>query len=185
MASTGDDIVRTGITDFVKSGKSSENITQSVSTRVSYNSVNIKDGKSFENESFNEYLNDVQSQTGRDLTDVQAHELEQHLNSDKKYQYVGKTKTAANRRVFDRKKADLIEEWEQKTGETWPTYSEAYIAKSGNEYKSVGDPFDAHHLIENSYDGDAEWWNIFPASFPNEHQAGIHRKDGPASVLFK
>ena len=184
-ASIGHNAVGTGTVDFVKHGKSTEKVTQSAVNSTSQSIVNIKDGKSFDNESFNEYLNDIQSQTGRKLTDVQTHELEQHLNSDKQYQYVGKTKTAANRRLFNSKKAELIKEWEQKTGESWPTYSEAYITKSGNEYKSVGDPFDAHHLIENSYDGDAEWWNIFPASFPNEHQAGIHRKNGPASILYK
>ena len=177
----------TGFVDNSSSrySKSIEKISQSDSVASSHNVVNIKDGKSFKNDSFNEYLNDLQLQTGRKITDIQAHELQKHLNGDQQYLYVGKVKTAANRRVFNRKKAELINEWEQKTGETWPTYSEAYITKSGNEYKSVGDPFDAHHLIENSYDGDAEWWNIFPAKFPTEHQAGIHRKDGPASVLFK
>jgi UPF0720 protein yxiD len=40
-------------------------------------------------------------------------------------------------------------------------------------------------VIENSYGGNNEWWNIHPARFPNEHQAGIHRTGSPARELFK
>lgn len=37
-----------------------------------------------------------------------------------------------------------------------------------------GDKYDAHHIIENTFGGEHEWWNMHPAKFPNEHQAGIH-----------
>ena len=40
-------------------------------------------------------------------------------------------------------------------------------------------------VIENSYGGNNEWWNIHPARFTNEHQAGIHRTGSPARELFK
>lgn len=29
-----------------------------------------------------------------------------------------------------------------------------------------------------------EWWNIHPDKFPDEHQAGIHGVNAPASKLF-
>lgn len=49
----------------------------------------------------------------------------------------------------------------------------------------MGNPYDAHHIIENSYIGNHEWWNIMSAKFPDEHQSGIHKKDSPCSRLFK
>lgn len=45
--------------------------------------------------------------------------------------------------------------------------------------------YDAHHIIENKYGGDNEWWNIHPAAKPQEHQRLIHGKDSPARYLFK
>ncbi|TPN89237.1 hypothetical protein [Aquimarina algicola] len=51
--------------------------------------------------------------------------------------------------------------------------------------KKLGDPYDAHHIIENHYGGDSKWWNIHPARFPDQHQVGIHGKGSPARELFK
>lgn len=48
-----------------------------------------------------------------------------------------------------------------------------------------GKPYDAHHIIENKYGGDNEWWNIHPAKFPDEHQGGIHGAGSPSRELFK
>ncbi|MED3628713.1 hypothetical protein P4478_17130 [Bacillus subtilis] len=35
------------------------------------------------------------------------------------------------------------------------------------------------------FGGEHEWWNMHPAKFPNEHQAGIHGTGSPANELFK
>lgn len=49
-----------------------------------------------------------------------------------------------------------MEKWEEETGQKWPTYTEPYFTKNGKEYKKVGDPYDAHHIIENQYGGNNE-----------------------------
>lgn len=57
--------------------------------------------------------------------------------------------------------------------------------KTGKIIRKKGDKYDAHHIIENTFGGEHEWWNIHPAKFPNEHQAGIHGTGLPANTLFK
>ncbi len=32
--------------------------------------------------------------------------------------------------------------------------------------QKTGSKYDAHHIIENSYGGNNEWWNIHSARFP-------------------
>ena len=61
---------------------------------------------------------------------------------------------------------------ERYTGEAWPTYEEDIVNEAGKIIRKKGDRYDAHHLIEISFGGPNEWWNLFPASF-DEHQA-IH-----------
>ncbi len=51
--------------------------------------------------------------------------------------------------------------------------------------RKKGDKYDAHHIIENSFEGEHEWGNIYPSKFPNEHQSGIHGTGSPANELFK
>jgi len=50
--------------------------------------------------------------------------------------------------------------------------------------KNRTDLINAHHIIESSYGGSNEWWNIHPARFPDQHQGGIHRANGPARSIF-
>ena len=56
--------------------------------------------------------------------------------------------------------------------------------KTGWVIRRKGTRYDAHHIIENTFDGEHEWWNIHPAKFPDEHQRGIHAKESPASEIF-
>ncbi|GIO23691.1 hypothetical protein J11TS1_22720 [Oceanobacillus sp. J11TS1] len=41
------------------------------------------------------------------------------------------------------------------------------------------------NIIENTFGGEHEWWNIHLARFPNEHQASIHGVGSPANRIFK
>lgn len=91
-----------------------------------------------------------------------------------------------HRKQFTTKvKNNCIIQWEINTGQSWPKYTETIYSKNGIIIRNIGDPYDAHHIIENSYIGNHEWWNITPAKFPDEHQSGIHKKDSPCSRLFK
>ena len=85
----------------------------------------------------------------------------------------------ANRKDFNKKKNQLIKQWEEETGQKWPT--ETYVNSKGITKTRK---YDAHHIIENKVGGKNEWWNITPAKNGSEHQGGIHRKGGAAEILF-
>ena len=55
----------------------------------------------------------------------------------------------------------------------------------GRLLKVAGQPYDAHHIVELSNGGDNAWWNIHPAGFPYEHQAGIHGAGSLANEIFR
>ena len=123
------------------------------------------------------YIDDIQQLTGRKLDDRQKDLLKENL---REYEYTRLTpnQVEINRKDFNNKRVDLIQQWELETGQVWPI-----DPRSGNKY-------DAHHIIENKFGGPNEWWNIHPArggsntSGLNEHQGGIHRASGPAEAIF-
>lgn len=90
-----------------------------------------------------------------------------------------------HRAEFNRVKDELIGQWERNTGQIWPRYTEDILAKNGvTVARKAGGPFDAHHIIESSYGGPNQWWNMHPARFPDQHQGGIHRAGGIAREIF-
>ena len=158
-------------------------------TRVSKNINNIKlkriDTK--ENIKYNlikDYVRDIETRTGIKLPKNQVEELKNALRS-KEYEKLTPKETIRRRNEFNKVKNSLIEEWESNTGKKWPTYTEDVVSSNtGRIVRKVGDKYDAHHIIENSFGGEHEWWNIHPARFPNEHQSGIHGAGSAASELF-
>ncbi|MDP1499920.1 ribonuclease YeeF family protein [Bacillus velezensis] len=131
------------------------------------------------------YVKDVEARTSRKIPKNQVEKLKEALRN-KEYKKLTPLQTRKHRRAFNKIKDQLIEEWEKNTGQTWPTYSEDVISKkTGEPVRKKGDKYDAHHIIENSFEGEHEWWNIHPAKFPNEHQSGIHGTGSPANELFK
>jgi predicted ribonuclease toxin of YeeF-YezG toxin-antitoxin module len=90
-----------------------------------------------------------------------------------------------NREAFDRIKDKLIAEWERKTGQSWPRYQATVPTKRGDGvYRRSGQLYDPHHVIEASYGGTPEWWNIFPLRSPVAHQGGIHGSGSVAYEIF-
>lgn len=132
------------------------------------------------------YVRDIEVQTGRKLHSRQVELLKDNLRSQR-YSKLSKADTARHRRQFDSVKDDLIAEWERQTGQSWPRYTENLPKKNGKPGFSrlKGDPYDAHHVIENELGGPAEWWNIHPARFPGQHQGGIHRSGSPLRQLLE
>ncbi|TDL79289.1 transposase [Peribacillus frigoritolerans] len=131
------------------------------------------------------YIRDVESRTGRELPKNQIEKLKEALRN-KDYKKMTPIETAKHRAKFDKMKNKVIKEWEENTGQKWPVYSENVISeKTGKIIRKQGDMYDAHHVIENTFGGEHDWWNIHPAKFPNEHQAGIHGAGSPANTLFK
>lgn len=130
------------------------------------------------------YIKDVEARTGRKIPENQRKLLEQDLRANK-YQRLDAEAAAVHRTDFNRVKNDLISEWEKNTNQKWPRYSEDVLSKNGSVIRRVGQPYDAHHLIESSYGGPNKWWNMHPARFPDQHQGGIHRSGSPARDLFE
>ena len=131
------------------------------------------------------YVRDLEVQTGRKLHSRQIDLLKDNLRS-RRYSKLSKADTARHRRKFDSVKDNLIAEWERQTGQSWPRYNENLPKTNGKPGFSrlKGDPYDAHHVIENELGGPAEWWNIHPARFPGQHQGGIHRSGSPLRHLL-
>lgn len=134
-------------------------------------------------ETLNKYLKDIEDQTHREIPDIQKEKVIEAIHSNK-YEKLSAEATRNARAEFNSEKAQLISEWQEKTGNKWPTYSEDVFNSRGKVIRREGANYDAHHIIECSYGGPAEWWNITPARFPTEHQQGIHRAGSPASSIF-
>jgi hypothetical protein len=127
------------------------------------------------------YLKEVEKITGRALHPTQLAELKKAIRS-KKYGRLTKEATEDSRKEFNEIKDALIKEWEQHTGQKWPTEKKQINIKDTGkrEWRTV--KYDAHHLIYNRYGGDNKWWNIHPARSGVEHQNGIHK--GLGELLF-
>jgi predicted ribonuclease toxin of YeeF-YezG toxin-antitoxin module len=130
-----------------------------------------------------EYVRDIEERTGIKLHKKQIEELKNALRN-KEYTRLSTLESSQHRDIFKKVKNDLIVEWEKNTGRKWPRYKDNIISKRGRIIRFEGDKYDAHHIIESSFGGDNEWWNIHPARFPDAHQAGIHATSSPASRLF-
>src|SRR5690606_8968139 len=126
------------------------------------------------------YLNDLEAQTGFKVTADQRTNLANALR-EQEFTKLSPDLAKTHRAEFNRVKDDLITQWEQSTGQAWPRYTEDVLAKNGvTVVRRAGQPFDAHHIIESSYGGPNQWWNLHPARFPDQHQGGIHRAGGVA-----
>ncbi|MFB6468864.1 hypothetical protein ACE38V_19085 [Cytobacillus sp. Hz8] len=131
-----------------------------------------------------DYLRDIEAKTGRKVNKEQIHLIKEALRNNN-YEKLTPKETAMHRSKFTSSLKDkLIAKWEEKTNQKWPRYTEEVFDKNGEVARSIGQPYDAHHIIENNFGGPHEWWNIHPAKYPNEHQAGIHGKGAPSGKLF-
>lgn len=132
---------------------------------------------------FKKYLDDIENITGYKIGDTQRSYIEKAINT-KSYQRLDGNKSAIHRKRFNGKKKQLIADWEENTHQEWPRYTQEVFNKRGKMIRRAGQAYDVHHIIENSWGGDLEWWNFTPASHPDQHQEGIHRKGGYAEKIF-
>lgn len=130
-----------------------------------------------------DYIRNVETITGLKIHKSQTEQLKEALRNHK-FEKMTPIETIKHRNKFNSVKDKLISEWEGKTGQKWPRYTEEVYDKNGRVARDIGQPYDAHHIIENNFGGPHEWWNIHPAKFPDEHQAGIHGKGSPSNKLF-
>ncbi|OXA93994.1 HNH endonuclease [Flavobacterium hercynium] len=131
------------------------------------------------------YFAHIQDITGRQVLQVQVDKLKEALRA-KEYKKLSPAEVTKHRKKFTSKvKNKCIEDWERETGQKWPRYTEEVLDKNGDVVRAIGTPYDAHHIIENQFEGPHEWWNMHPAKFPDEHQGGIHGAGSPSRELFK
>ena len=131
------------------------------------------------------YFKHIQEVTGRAVGQKQIDRLKDALRA-KEFTKLSSAAVTTHRSKFTTSvKNKCITDWERETGQIWPKYTEVILDKNGDIYKKIGDPYDAHHIIENQFEGPHEWWNMHPAKFPDEHQGGIHASDSPSRDLFK
>ncbi|MDF2004158.1 T7SS effector LXG polymorphic toxin [Bacillus pumilus] len=170
------------ITKIVKVGKYVFKIDQG---KNAVKRVTTSTGSKIDSDTIKKYVRDIEGRTGRELPKNQIENLKAALRN-KEYNKMSPIETAKHRAKFDSLKNKVIKEWERNTGQKWPVYNENIISeKTGKVIRKKGDKYDAHHIIENTFGGEHEWWNMHPAKFPNEHQAGIHGAGSPANTLFK
>ena len=121
---------------------------------------------------WNKYLDDVENQTGRKIP-IEQREMAiyEGIHNSVAHPRLSGQDYKDHIRAFNRKKLELISQWQIETGQTWPKMP------SGQNY-------DAHELIPKVYKSPLEWWNIHPALNPDEHQRGIHRSGAPLYNIY-
>ena len=132
-----------------------------------------------------EYLKDIQAQTGYRIEPNQRIGLFEYIRTHGTVK-PSQQELARRRAEFGKNRDALIREWEKNTGKKWPTYTEPVISsKTGRTIKPTGSKYDAHHIQPLENNGGNIWQNITPARYPEQHQGGIHRADGPLRNLQK
>lgn len=120
-----------------------------------------------------DYLREVEKITNRDIKPIQMEKFNEVLKQQD-FEKMSSQENEVRRKLFNNCREKLIEEWEKNTGDEWPRYEKDILNERGEVLRSKGQPYDAHHLIEASFGGPNEWWNLHPAAYPDEHQKGIH-----------
>ena len=130
-----------------------------------------------------DYLHEVEEITKTEIPPNQMEKLQEAL---RKQDFAKLDSDAVRnlRRDFNKIKGNLIAKWEENLGKKWPVYTEDVLNDAGVVVRKAGQPFDAHHLIELSFGGPNDWWNLHPAAFPAEHPNAIHAATSLASTIF-
>ncbi|MBP5426747.1 MAG: hypothetical protein J6Y29_02485 [Clostridiales bacterium] len=128
------------------------------------------------------YLRELEQITGREITCKQIELIKDYVRNNEvhKSDVVQYNKS---RREFHQSCRNLRKEWEVETGQEWPKYEED-VYMNGVCWKSEGDNYDAHHIVELRFGGPNVWYNIFPAANPTEHQDAIHAETSICTEIF-
>lgn len=140
-------------------------------------------GEKMSKELVPEYFREVEAITKREIKPAQMEKLQKALK-EQDFVKLDSDKAKLHRKLFDKARDKLIDEWEKNTGDKWPVYAKDVLNDAGEVIRTAGQRLDAHHLIESSFGGPNAWWNLHPAAFPSEHQAGIHAINSLANKIF-
>ena len=130
-----------------------------------------------------DYFHEVEKITNTEIPPNQMEKLQEALRKQD-FAKLDSDAVRKLRRDFNKIKGNLIAEWEENLGKKWPVYTEDVLNDAGVVVRKAGQPFDAHHLIELSFGGPNDWWNLHPAAFPAEHPNAIHAATSLANTIF-
>lgn len=125
-----------------------------------------------------EYIDDI----------IENSEFPETIDEEKakssEYEKCSVEETAEKRVEFNKNKDTLIKEWEEKTGQKWPTYKEDVYSSNGSLIRRAGDKYDAHHIQPLSMGGKNEADNITPLHAERHYdRQGVHAPDSAYSKL--
>jgi hypothetical protein len=158
-------------------------LNKQLSLRIPASPLSLEVGSRFPYQA-KAYLREMEQITSRPLHAEQRMLLKKVMQEEK-YMKLSQEEYKIHRDLFDQNKNKLVSQWETKTGQIWPTYEASLLSKEGRIIKKVGNKYDAHEIIPNEYGGPLTWYNIHPARFPDQHQAGIHGKGSSLNQLLK
>jgi len=149
-----------------------------------YNTLTHKHNKVLKfDKIFKLYLDDIEKITNRPLNPIQHEKLKYHIDNFE-YRKLSPKESKLHRKEFNDKRKQIIIDWEQMTGEKWPTYDKPVYSESGKMIRQAGSRYDAHEIIQSSWGSPHHGWNVHPCKHPSEHQNGVHRKGGYADRIF-
>jgi predicted ribonuclease toxin of YeeF-YezG toxin-antitoxin module len=133
---------------------------------------------------FNKYLNELEDISNRKLHPIQRKWLKESIEN-RNYTRLNNEQRKQHRRRYNDVKKQIIQDWELNTGQKFPTYKSHVYNRHGEVIRMKGQRYDLHHIIACSWGGDNRWENLHPLKFPNEHQNGVHRKNGMFERIFE
>ena len=132
---------------------------------------------------FKKYLIEIEEITSLPISKRQREFLKAELENGC-YMKLSPDESRIHRQAFGKLRCELIADWETNRGMKWPTYDENVYNKHDKIIRKVGGKYDAHEIIENSWGSPHHWWNLHPASHPDQHQKQIHGKGSMAAKIF-
>lgn len=131
------------------------------------------------------YIKEMQRRSGLKIPQNQRDLLARAVREKKFKRLEGADKAAHRSKFTEKKRNELISEWENGTGQKWPKYQK--VDKITGEKlidKKTGlpdmQPAQAHHIIPQQNGGPHTWWNMHPLTAGKHHQGGVH---GSGSIL--
>ena len=128
------------------------------------------------------YFKELEEKTGETLSKAQRKLLERDIKKEQFYK-LEKIETKMQREAFVKSRKTIRLAWEKNTGRMWPRYQKDICNKAGNVVRRKGAFYDMHHILELSYGGPNEWYNMLPVRWP-DHQKSIHGLGSQASQIF-
>lgn len=105
-------------------------------------------------------------------------------NFKKTWEVRSAEETKLMREEFNDVKDELISQWEETTGNKWPTYDSDVYSESGKLLRKAGSRYDAHHIQPLTYGGNNTASNITPLhALQHYDHKGIHATGTPYSLL--